>query len=798
MNREKRAWAPIAAISLIVLILLFRSGPMWAQAGTGQPSVLTQHNDNSRTGANLNETILNTSNVNVNQFGKLFSRFVDGQVYAQPLYVPGVNIGQVLHNVVYVATMKNNLYAYDADDPAASTPLWQVNLGPPVPNVDVGETGDIDQVIGITSTPVIDGASGTLYCVAKTKEGTSYVQRLHALDLTSGQEELGGPVVIDGSLPGIGDDSVAGTIRFNALRHLNRPALLLSNGYLYMAFGSHGDQRPYHGWVLSYDAATLQQVARFNVTPSGWGGGIWSSGQGLAADASGDIYFMTANGTFDMTVGGPSCSSCFIKLSTPFLNLVDWFAPYNQNDLNVNDFELNSSGPLLLPRTNLVVGGGKEGKLYVIDRANMGHFQAGSNSQIVQDLQITYGDHLHGSPIYWESPVRGPLVYVWYENTYLEAFKIVNGVFQVNIDPNTGLLVPATKSTMTVPPGMPGGVLSLSANGTAAGSGIVWATTPYNADAQPTTVAGICRAFDASDLSVELWNSKQNAARDDCGNFAKFTPPTVANGKVYVATFSNQLLVYGLLGTPWPGPTVSSVAPASGPTSGGTAVTITGANFAVGATVTVGGSAATGVTVVSSTTITATTPAHAAGTVSVTVTNADAHSGTLASAFTYVAPAPTITSFTPTSGATGASVTISGTNFTGATAVAFNAVSASFTVTSDTAIEATVPMGATTGPLSVTTPGGTATSPSAFTVKVTLTVAKTGISGNGTVTSNPPGIDCGATCSAAYDSGTVVTLTATPDFLSIFNGWTGCDTVSGTTCTVTMNGARAVTAHFLP
>jgi hypothetical protein len=528
--------------------------------GLGQGSVLTQHNDNSRTGANLNETILNTSNVNVNQFGKLFSRFVDGQVYAQPLYVPGVTVGQALHNVVYVATMKNSVYAFDADDPAASTPLWEVNLGPAVPVADVGELADIDEVVGITSTPVIDSASGTLYCVAKTKEGESYVQRLHALDITSGQETLGGPVVIDASVPGIGDDSVLGSIRFNPLRHLNRPALLLSNGYLYVAFGSHGDNRPFHGWVMSYDAATLQNVASFNVTALGWGGGIWSSGQGLASDESGSIYFMTGNGTFTMNVGGPNCSSCFMKLSTPTLALLDWFAPYNQLDLNLNNFDLNSSGPMLLPGFTRLVGGGKEGILYVLDRDRMGHFRAGSNSQIVQSVQITFGAHLHGSPVYWESPVHGPLLYVWYEESHLQAFRMVNGAFEPNIDPNTGLLVPATTSTMAVPPGMPGGVLSISANGSAAGSGIVWATVPYNGDAQPATVPGIFRAFDASDLSVELWNSRQNAARDDVGNFAKFTPPTIANGKVYLATFSNQLLVYGLLDTSGLVPTVPGAA----------------------------------------------------------------------------------------------------------------------------------------------------------------------------------------------------------------------------------------------
>ena len=558
-GRIKQAWPPITAIGVIVVIatLVSRSSPIDAQ-GIGLASVVTQHNDNRRTGANLNEIVLNTSNVNVSQFGKLFSRVVDGQIYAQPLYVPGVIIGLGIHNVVYVATMKNNVYALDADDPAASTPLWQVNLGPAVPVADVGELEDIDQVVGITSTPVIDAASRILYCVAKTKEGDSYFQRLHALDIASGQERLGSPVAIDATAPGTGDDSVAGTINFNPLRHLNRPALLLVDGYVYVAFGSHGDNRPYHGWVLSYDAATLQNVASFNVTPGGSGGAIWQSGQGLAIDESGYIYFMTGNGTFDMNVGGQSCASCFMKLSTPTLTLADWFAPYNQNQLNTTNWDLNSSGPLLFPGFGRVVGGGKEGILYVLDRAHMGHFQAGGNSQIVQSSQITFGDHLHGSPIYWESPEHGPLVYVWYEESHLEAFKVVNGAFENNIDPNTGLLVPFTQSTMAVPPGMPGGVLSVSSNGTAPGSGIVWATAPYNADAHVNTVAGILRAFDASDLSRELWNSKQNAERDDAGNFAKFTPPTIANGKVYLATFSNQLLVYGLLASSVTLPTVDS------------------------------------------------------------------------------------------------------------------------------------------------------------------------------------------------------------------------------------------------
>src|SRR5262249_10680637 len=315
-GRLKRSWALPGAIALMAMgvAVLFRPHVLTAQSGG--VSVVTQHNDTSRTGANLNETLLNTSTVNVNQFGRLYTRTIDGQVYAQPLYVPGVNVAGVLHNVVYVATMKNNLYAFDADDAAAAAPLWQLNFGAPVPNTDVSGLEDIDGPIGITSTPAIDLVSGTLYCVAKTKEGTAqspiYVQRLHALDLRNGQERPGSPVVIDGSVPGNGDGSVAGVVQFNALKHLNRPALLLSNGYVYIAFGSHEDQRPYHGWVFSYNATTLQQAGVFNVTPNGWGGGIWSSGQGLATDSEGAVYFATANGTFNMNSGGQDCSSCFV------------------------------------------------------------------------------------------------------------------------------------------------------------------------------------------------------------------------------------------------------------------------------------------------------------------------------------------------------------------------------------------------------------------------------------------------------------------------------------------------------
>ncbi len=515
-----------------------------ATAVSAQVSVLTQHNDNARTGANLNETTLNVSKVTVNQFGKLFSRSVDGQMYAQPLYVPNVNIpNRGVHNVVYLTTMNNSLYAFDADDPDASTPFWTVNLGPPVPNQDTGEPLDIHPIIGITSTPVIDASTKTLYCVAKTKENNSYFNRLHALDITTGQEKAGSPVIISATVPGTGDGSVGNKITFNPLRQLNRPGLLLLNGVVYIAFGSHGDNDPYHGWVFGYNTATLQQVSIFNTSPTGSKTGIWQSGQGLTADANGNIYFITGNGNFDANVGGSNLASCFIKLSSPTLQLLDWFAPYNAATLNSADADLGSAGPLLLPGTNMLIGGGKQGVLYLLDQNNLGHFRAGNNNQILQSFQATAATsfdngHIHGSPVYWNSPALGPLVYVWGEDDALKAFQQTGtGLFNIT---------PVAIGPDVAPTGMPGAILSISANGNSAGTGIVWAALPYSGDANLAIVPGVLRAYNASNVTVELWNSKQNTARDDLGNFAKYTPPTIANGKVYLATFSNQLVVYGL------------------------------------------------------------------------------------------------------------------------------------------------------------------------------------------------------------------------------------------------------------
>ena len=610
-----------AAYCVIVLLLLFPS--LILSSAQAQVSVTMHHNDVGRTGQNLNETTLNTSNVNVSQFGKLFACQVDGYIYAQPLYVAQVTISSALHNVVYVATENNSVYAFDADHGAQ---LWHVNLGTPVPSTDISSTyKDLTPVIGITGTPVIDPVSSTIYLVAKTKNtsNNTYHQNLHALDITSGAEKPGSPVEITASAPGSGSGSSGGTIAFQPLYQLNRPGLLLLNGVVYIAFGSHGDIGPYHGWVLGYNASTLAQLAVFNTTPNGSEAAIWQGGQGLVADAD-NIYFMTGNGTFDANTGGTDYGDSVVKLSASTgLSVRDYFTPDNQGSLNQTDADLGSGGPILLPGTSSIVGGGKDGILRLINTASMGEFNAAFNGDL-QEFQATSGIIMIG-PIFWNSPNYGPVLYLWGPGDYLKAFEFLNGSFQT---------APVSKSTMTSPSGNSNAAgLSLSANGSTSGTGIVWASVSYSGDSNQQTVPGILRAFDATNLNTELWDSKQNAARDDVGNYAKFAPPTIANGKVYLATFSNQLLVYGL--QPPAALAVTSISPTSGRTTGGTKVTITGSGFQSGAAVSFGGSAATNVKAVSTTSVTATTPPHAAGTVSVTVTNPNGQTATLVNGYTF-------------------------------------------------------------------------------------------------------------------------------------------------------------------
>jgi hypothetical protein len=505
-------------------------------AGWAQVSVLTQHNNNSRTGANLNETSLKTANVNVSTFGKLFGMPVDGFVYAQPLYMPNVNMpNSGTHSVLFVATAHDSVYAFDADTGAQ---LWQRSLGTAVPSSVIG-TPNIQVEVGIISTPVIDPRTYTLYVVAKTYESSVQVFRLHALDiLNQGAEKLGGPIRIAAQYNGSGiPNDGAGHVQFVAAKQNQRAALTLVNGILYVAFTSHEDYQPYHGWVLAYSAANLQQLATYNTTPNGGEGGIWMSGQGLVADSNNNIYCLTGNSAraTENSVGDYGESFLKLGVSGNAFSVLDFFKPHNYDSLNAGDGDLGSGGPVAIPGTAYIVGGGKQGLLYLVNTNDMGKLQPTSD-RVVQEFQADNG--LWGSPVFWNNP-SAPTLYVWGVNDSLKSFRynFTNGKFNT---PYTAA------SSVKTPSGVdPCGALSVSSNQSVAGSGIVWATIPL-ADPDHATVHGKLYAFDATNVGKELWDSDQNALRDDFGNFAKFVPPTVANGKVYVATDSYQVCAYGL------------------------------------------------------------------------------------------------------------------------------------------------------------------------------------------------------------------------------------------------------------
>jgi hypothetical protein len=507
-----------------------------------QVSVTTSRNNNQRTGQNIKETVLTPANVNVNQFGKRFSQSVSGYVHAQPLYLPNVTIpGKGTHNVVYVVTEHDSVYAFDADNNsgANASALWQtsfINPAQGITTVSSGDVGCTDLVpeIGITSTPVINPTTGTMYVVAKTKEHGAVVQRLHALDVTTGAEKFGGPVVIQASVQGNGDGSNNNLVTFDPLREHQRAGLLLMNGNVYISWASHCDNGPYHGWVMAYGGMTLKQTAVWNATPNGGLGGIWQSGTGVAGDSA-SVYVATGNGTFDADSGGTSYGDTIVKLSPPkskVLKVVDYFTPFDQDNLNQSDADLGSGGVLLLPdqgvnapHRRLLVEAGKEGTIYLVDRDQMGHFNSSNNGQIVQSLNTAVGG-MWATPAWWNGRV-----YFGGSGDFLRLFTFTK---------STGLLSPGSISESPTFFGFPGTTPSISANGTK--NGIVWALQTDNFDSGPA----ILHAYDARDVSKELYNSGQNATRDGAGPAVKFTVPTVANGKVYVPAV-NRLTVYGLL-----------------------------------------------------------------------------------------------------------------------------------------------------------------------------------------------------------------------------------------------------------
>ena len=493
--------------------------------------VFTNKYDNQRTGQNVNEALLTPANVNQTQFGKVFSFGVDGFVYGQPLYAQQVNVaGQGIHNVVYVATEHDSVYAFDADG-KSNAPLWHVSFINPsagittVPTADVGST--IFPEIGITSTPVIDPQTGTIYVEAMTKENGNYFQRLHALDMTSGTEKFGGPVAISGSVPGtgVGNDGT-GHVPFQPKLGLQRAGLLLANNTIYIAFASHGDNGAYHGWVFGYDPVALNQVGIWNDTPNGQDGGIWQGGGGLAADNAGAIYGMSGNGTAE---GGPDYSDSFFKLrqGSGGLSVDSFFTPLNQQALSSGDIDVGAGGPLLLPdqsgaHAHEVTGAGKEGKIYLVDRDNMGSFNLGFDND-VQELAHAVGnngatDNNFETPSFWQNRV-----YFIGAVDVAKAFTLANGSLST---------APESKTLNAF--GVPGATPIVSSSGNT--NGILWAIER----------AGVLHAYDATNLAIELYNSNQNAGRDALGVAVRFSAPTVANGRVYVGTKS-QLVVYGLL-----------------------------------------------------------------------------------------------------------------------------------------------------------------------------------------------------------------------------------------------------------
>ncbi len=534
---------------------------LFASALSFAADVLTQHNNNARTGATLDETVLKTSNVSSATFGKLRTLYADGQVVAQPLYVsalpvdttgnPNTPLVKGTFNAVIVATMHNTVYVYDADKDSRgpdgrTVPLWATWLGPPRPgskDIDMWSTNDPEW--GILSTPVVNNEKTAVYVVAWHDDGpTGLRYQLHALNLRNGAH-LRPPVVIgvsstDASKP------CRGQSPFNPCSHKQRTALLLSQGVLYFAFGGDGNR----GALYAYDAETLAQKTVWISTPTGQDGGIWQSGQGAAADAEGNIYLMTGNGTFNADTGGQDFGSSFVKLKLEGGQLVvkDFFTPCNQKFLKDIDLDVGSAGPALLPVTPArMVSGGKEGVLYVLSPEKMGKYAPSpsapdcQNPNAIQQVQAfapvvhggqTHYGNIHGSPVFWAGPDTGR-IYAWGENSHLKAYTFSQGKLQNVTQPK--------QSAFRPPDGMPGGMLTVSANGNQAGTGIVWAVVPLDGDAnQQRGVKGIVLALDAQDVTRTLWTSEQVAARDRMGLFAKFSNPIVAAGKLFVATYGDD------------------------------------------------------------------------------------------------------------------------------------------------------------------------------------------------------------------------------------------------------------------
>jgi hypothetical protein len=505
--------------------------------------VITYHNDNLRTGQNLTETTLTPANVNSRTFGLLRNLLVDGKVDAEPLYLSHLNLAGGTYNVVFIATEHDSVYAFDSDTGGA--PLWKVSLlgSGETPSDDRG-CGQVSPEIGITSTPVIDrkaGTHGVIYVVAMSKTGSTYFQRLHALDVTTGAEMPGGPVTIQATYQGAGANSSAGQVMFDPKQYKERAGLLLLNGVIYTSWASHCDYNPYTAWIIGYNQTTLAQTSVLNLTPNGSEGSIWQSGGGLAADAQGNIYALIANGTADTTLnanGFPinhDYGNAFVKVSTAggSLQVADYFNMSNTVAESSSDTDLGSGGAMLLPDSSygtggvlqLAVGAGKDGNIYVVDRTHMGGFNATSN-HVYQELDAALPNGVYGVPAYFNNTV-------YYCDRYstLKSFSITNG--RLSSTPGH------TAAQFTYPGVLPSISAYRSSNGNVSSNGIVWAIE--------NTGTAVLHAFLASDLTQEIYNSNQAANdRDHFGRGNKFITPMIADGKVFAAT-TDSVAVFGLL-----------------------------------------------------------------------------------------------------------------------------------------------------------------------------------------------------------------------------------------------------------
>jgi outer membrane protein assembly factor BamB len=501
--------------------------------------VVTYHNDVARTGQNLSETILTTGNVNSSTFGKLFTFHVDGIIDAQPLYLAGVSIaGKGKHNVVYTVTENDSVYAFDAD---AGTPLWQVSvLGKGESPSDDHGCGQISPQIGITATPVIDHASGphgTIYVVAMSKDSSSYFQRIHALDMTTGEEEFGGPVVVKAKYPGTGDNSLHGHVIFDPAQYAERQGLLLLNHVIYTGWTSHCDFRPYTGWLIGYDESTLARTSVLNLTPNGNEGSIWQAGAGIASDGQ-NLYFLDANGTFETKLnkkGFPTkgdYGNAFLKVSTTNnkLHVADYFNMFDTVSESDSDEDLGSGGALVLPpmkdakgkTRRLAIGAGKDQNIYIVDRNNMGKFNPKNDKAIYQEVDGVLGGGEWATSAYFNGSVYfGP------QGNNLLQFTFSKAKLSTS---------PLSKSAASFT--YPGTTPSVSANGSS--NGIVWAVEHSDPN-------DVLHAYDATNLASELYNSNQAPKRDNFGTASHFGTPMIVNGKVYVGTTSG-VVVFGLLG----------------------------------------------------------------------------------------------------------------------------------------------------------------------------------------------------------------------------------------------------------